>query len=415
METRNSRSSGVRGALLRRLAFSRFAFRFSFFAILISIAAVMFAAGCGAPGEPTAPSPTIPVAITDLAAAQSGDGVQLTFTLPTKTTTGERLADAPAIEILRGAAKPNGSPDAKSFRVVYTIPSALVINYRSEDHVQFVDPVPPEEARASAGGMLLYRVRTRASRKRTSADSNTVTLRMLPVAERVASLQTKLTEDAVELTWSAPTYTSSGEPLAALSEYHVYRGEIDPASARVAAVAAVASPPADLSQARWKSPLAFLGSSASTTYRDTAFEFDKTYAYTVRAITQPEGHALESSDSTPAVVTPRDIFPPATPTDVRASVIVGNPTDALKNPDEVDLSWSINSEPDLAGYRVYRSEQQDTAGELVTPDLLLSPAYRDTSVQPGHRYWYRVTSVDRSGNESAPCEPVAADLTQPSR
>jgi len=40
---------------------------------------------------------------------------QLTFTLPTKTVAGERLAEAPAIEILRGTVKPDGSPDTKSF------------------------------------------------------------------------------------------------------------------------------------------------------------------------------------------------------------------------------------------------------------------------------------------------------------
>jgi len=407
METRNSRSPRTRGVVLCPPLCS-FVFRVSCFGILVA----SLCAGCGAPGEPTAPAPIVPAAITDLTAAQAGDGVQLTFTLPAKTIAGERLADAPAIEILRAAAKPNGSPDAKSFRVVYTIPAALVNNYQSEDHVQFVDPVPPEEARASAGGILLYRVRTRASRKRTSADSNTVSVRMLPVAERITSLQIRLTEDAVELTWTAPTRTSGGEPLASVSEYHVYRGELDSASADTAA--AGANPPKDLSQAKWRSPLAFQGSSRSTSYRDPAFDFGRTYAYTVRAVTQTGGHPLESSDSTLAGVTPRDIFPPATPTDVRASVIVGNPTNQLANGAEVDLSWSINSEPDLAGYRVYRSEREDTAGELVTPELLLSPAYRDTSVQPGRRYWYRVTSVDRSGNESAPSAPVAADLTQPS-
>jgi fibronectin type 3 domain-containing protein len=74
----------------------------------------------------------------------------------------------------------------------------------------------------------------------------------------------------------------------------------------------------------------------------------------------------------------------------------------------------MNPETDLAGYHVYRSEQQGTPGQLVTPDLLLSPAYRDTSVQFGHRYWYAVTAVDRSGNESAPCVPVAAEVAQPS-
>ena len=406
MDTRNSRSSRVRGSLPRPFPLASLVSRVSFLAISIPFVGVALA-GCGAPGEPTAPSTTIPVAITDLTATQAGDGVQLTFTLPAKTVAGERLANAPAIEILRGSAKPPGTPDAKSFRVVYTIPAALVNNYQLEDHVQFVDPVPPEEAR-NAQGMLLYRVRTRASRKRTSADSNTISVRMLPVAERITSLQTNLTEEAIELSWTAPTRTSNGDPLPSISEYHVYRGELDSASTETGATAAHA--PQDLSQAKWKTPLAFLGSSTSTTYRDTAFEFGKSYAFTVRSVIQSDGHPLESSDSSAAVVTPRDIFPPAIPTDVRASVIVGSPT----NSPEVDLSWSINAEPDLAGYRVYRSEQQGTAGELVTTDLLLSPAYRDTSVQPGHRYWYRVTSVDRSGNESAPSEPVAADLTQPS-
>jgi len=79
---------------------------------------------------------------------------------------------------------------------------------------------------------------------------------------------------------------------------------------------------------------------------------------------------------------------------------------------EIDLSWSINTEQDLAGYRVYRSEREGERGSLVTQDLLLSPAYRDTSVASGHRYWYSVTAVDLSGNESAPAPQVAADVAQ---
>jgi fibronectin type 3 domain-containing protein len=70
-------------------------------------------------------------------------------------------------------------------------------------------------------------------------------------------------------------------------------------------------------------------------------------------------------------------------------------------------------EPDFAGYRVYRSEQQDTRGHLLTPELLPTPAYRDTSVQPAHNYWYTVTAVDRAGNESAPSSPVAVEIVQP--
>jgi hypothetical protein len=363
----------------------------------------LLGAGCGAPGEPTPPTPPVPVAIADLAAHQAGDGVQLAFTLPAKTVSGDRLTEPPAIEVLRGALKPDGSPDAKSFRVVSTIPGALVANYRSEDRVQIVVPIASAELHSYPGDTFVYRVRTRASRKRSSPDSNTVSVRIFPTAERITALPASVTESAIELNWPPPTRTSGGDPLPAISEYRIYRGELDPASADAAAK--------DMSQAKWKSPLALLASSPANAYRDTLFDFGKTYVYVVRTvISSADGSALESSDSTPAIVTPRDIFPPAVPQGLVAAVIAGGPTNAL----EVDLSWSINVETDLAGYRVYRSEQEGTPGQSVTPDLLLSPAYRDNSVQPGRRYWYSVTSVDRSGNESAPSAPVAAEVTQPS-
>jgi len=81
----------------------------------------------------------------------------------------------------------------------------------------------------------------------------------------------------------------------------------------------------------------------------------------------------------------------------------------------VELSWSINVEPDLAGYRVYRSGEESTRGSLLTADLLPSPSYRDTSVEVGQHYWYTVTAVDRSGNESAPTPAVSVDVAQLSR
>src|SRR5216684_7541700 len=106
-----------------------------------SVLLIFLLFGCGAPGEPTPPSPPVPVAVTDLAARQVGDAVQLTFTLPTKTVAGERLAEAPAIEIMRGAVKPDGSPDTKSFRTVETIPGALLGEYRSAEKVQIVNRI----------------------------------------------------------------------------------------------------------------------------------------------------------------------------------------------------------------------------------------------------------------------------------
>jgi fibronectin type 3 domain-containing protein len=338
----------------------------------------------------------------DLAAAQAGDGAELSFTLPLNSLSGVQLAAPPAVEILRGSVKPDGSPDSKSFRIVYTIPARLVDNYRFDGQVRFVDPIAPEETRAHPGGMVTYLVRTRASEKRASANSNVVSLRLFPVPERIASVVARVTETAIELSWPAPAHTSAGDPLTAVSGYRIYRSEIVPAAAASAAQA--------LSSGQKETRATPLAVADTTSYRDTSFTFDRTYIYIVRSVVQAEGHPLESPDSEPLTVTPRDIFPPAAPQDVVAALLPGtNPGSFL-----VDLSWSINLEADLAGYRVYRSEQEGTRGQLLTLDLLLTPADRDTSVQSGHRYWYTVTAVDRAGNESTPSAPVAIDVTEPS-
>lgn len=371
-----------------------FDFRISFFVFFL-------AAGCAAPGEPIPPSPPVPAAITDLTAHQAGDGVELLFTLPAKSISGEKLAAAPAVEILRGTPKPTGTPDAKSFRVVYTIPGALIENYRAKDQIRFADPISPEETRTHPGGAAAYIVRTRLSQKRASADSNAVTVRIFPVPEKIASLQTVVTESAIELSWPAPSHTSAGEPLPAISGYRIYRGEIDPHAQGAAAK--------DLAGNKWISLLGLLGPANANSYRDTQFEFGRTYVYVVRTVITQDGVEIESDNSDPTELTVLDTFPPAAPQGLVAAVLPGSAPGTVL----VDLSWSINLETDLAGYRVYRSEQEGTRGQLITPDLLPTPAVRDTSVERGHRYRYTVTAVDRAGNESPSGEPVAVDVTQP--
>ncbi|MGA2813007.1 MAG: glycoside hydrolase, partial [Candidatus Acidiferrum sp.] len=61
-------------------------------------------------------------------------------------------------------------------------------------------------------------------------------------------------------------------------------------------------------------------------------------------------------------------------------------------------------------YRVYRSEQQGARGEAIPPALVPTPALRDAAVQPGHRYWYSVTALDRAGNESAAGAPAMVEV-----
>jgi hypothetical protein len=366
---------------------------------------LLLAAGCGAPGLPTPPSPPIPTAVTDLTARQSGDGALLSFTLPGKTITGKRLAESPACEIFRGTLKPDGSADVKSFHMVYAIPSAMVANYVIEKHVEFLDPLSPEDTRAHPGDQVAYLVRTRTSPKKASSDSNIVELTVFPVPRRIASVDAHVTESAIVLSWPAVTQTSGGESLSDVS-YRLYRGQLT-SPADQATLDAVAK---DLVHARWKSPLALLASPAGNSYRDTDFVFDETYVYEVRTAVAARGGVLESADSIPAIITPKDTFPPSAPLGLVAAVLEGNPAAAPV----VDLSWSISPEADVAGYRVYRSEREGERGNGMASELVPTPAYRDTSVQPGHRYWYTVTAVDRAGNESPASTPAMAEIAQPS-
>src|ERR1700737_3362977 len=228
---------------------------FSIFLFLLSI--FLFSDGCGAPGEPVPPSPPVPVAIRDLAARQAGDGVQISFTLPTHSISGEKLAAPPAVEILRGTVKSDGSADTRSFRVVYTIPGALVDSYRGDGHVRFTDPIAPEETKSHPGAEVTYIVRTRASQKRASADSNVVALRLFPVPASIVTVESLVTEYAVELTWPVPNGTGAGDPVS-ITGYRIYRAEVHPS--------APAPPPLDPTPSNPESHASVLASSETNSY-----------------------------------------------------------------------------------------------------------------------------------------------------
>lgn len=369
--------------------------------VWILLGLTLLIVGCGAPGEPVPPTPPIPTAITDFNASQAGDGVMLSFTMPRKSVVGETLTEVPTIEILRGSLLPDGTVDPKSFHVVDTLPGAIIASYTEKGKVRFLDPVAPEEIRAHPGATVVYRVRARVTDKKVSANSNDASVKLFVVAAAVENLRANLTANGIELSWTPAEKMSGGEPIAGIGQYHVYRGEIDPSAAEAVEK--------DINRATWKSPLVQIASTTTSEYRDSAFDYGKTYVYVVRGTLSGAAAGLESNDSQSVILTPKDTFPPAAPLGIVVAVLPGTEAGKLV----VDLSWSINVEADLAGYRVYRSEQQGQRGTLITPELLLTPAYRDSSVAAGQHCWYTVTAVDRASNESGPSEQIFVELLQP--
>jgi hypothetical protein len=331
-------------------------------------------------------------------ARQQGDAVVLSFTLPRDSTDNDPLATQPAVEIYRsgpltpGAAPPKPPPPS----LVDTIPSDVVKNYMREGRFEFGDPLDPAEIARTPGAPRRYMVRTRVSAKRASNDSNSISVPVYPAPEAIHDLRATLTEQAIILAWTPSERTVDGAPLPTAPAYRVYRAEVMPAAT------SAANPPGAQTQA----PLQLLRPVTAAEYRDSTFEFGQTYVYSVRSATPAGTEPVESADSNVVVVAAKDVFPPAMPQTVVAVLVPA----AAGEPAYVDLTWAISPEADLAGYAVYRSEQAGAPGERLTPALLPVPAFRDMSVTPGRRYFYRVTALDTAGNESPPSEAATVDV-----
>jgi fibronectin type 3 domain-containing protein len=134
-------------------------------------------------------------------------------------------------------------------------------------------------------------------------------------------------------------------------------------------------------------------------WTDSGAEFGKHYIYQVQTIVKlPNNTEAESDPSEEAGITPEDRFPPAVPAGLNAATA----------PNSIELSWEGDTEPDLAGYRVYRSTGAGPFEQI--GEMVLVPSFSDRAVEHGKTYRYAVSAVDKTGNESARSGPVEATL-----
>ncbi|HYA49526.1 MAG TPA: hypothetical protein VEG35_07475, partial [Burkholderiales bacterium] len=184
--------------------------------------------------------------------------------------------------------------------------------------------------------------------------------------------------DRIEVRWSPPEANIDGSTPASIGGYTVFRSEGGGQPERLTA-----------------SPV------AGTVFADRRFAFGASYAYTVRAAAAGADPDLESEDSAPVRVVPRDTFPPAPP----SGLVV------LAGPNAVSLSWATGREDDLAGYRVWRKEAGGADfAPLGLGRLVPGNAFTDATVERGKTYIYAVSACDRAGNESSRTESAAVAL-----
>jgi chitodextrinase len=128
----------------------------------------------------------------------------------------------------------------------------------------------------------------------------------------------------------------------------------------------------------------------ATGHTDLGLTNDATYRYTLAAVDTHGNHSISSS---PVFATPTDLGAPAAPTGL-AAVAGGG---------QVTLSWTANTEPDIAGYRVLR--------DGATVATVTGTAHTDTGLTDDTTYAYALVAVDTHGNTS----PVSAGPSCPGR
>ena len=351
-------------------------------AVLLAISTV----GCGAPAAPQPPSLNLPTPVLNLSAVRIGNSVHLAWTMPTRTTDHIALQHPIKVQVCR-ALEQGDCANVGSLSLAAGKEGA------------YTDELPADLAQGP-DRLLRYEVLLNNHAGKSAGPSNTAYSAAGVGPAALTGLTGQVRADGVLLGWQPVA-----EPGRAVS-FRIERVQLD-----------VPTP-----QETPKSPLAPTTPAAAQTLVvhgkdgadpghaiDSSALFNQRYRYTLErvATVAVSGQTVEvqglPSETIPVATT--DIFPPAVPQGLVAVA------DAAAG--AIDLSWSPDTESDLAAYRVYRREVQGNLAAQRIASAGVETSYRDTGVQPGHTYAYSLSAVDQSGNESKRSQEV--EETLPSR
>jgi hypothetical protein len=358
-----------------------------FIIALALLAGTIALAGCGRIGDPLPPIRHRALVPEVLQITQRGDALVLSWPKP-----GTVLLETSSIvraEVLRRdekASEPQRLPEDKFLEeahIVGTVTSRQITEMDSRT-VQFADHL---SLNALTQPDLRYRYAIRYVNIAGTPFPLSGYAFVEPetrISQPPTDLNIELSNDAIKLTWQAPTANLDTSSPAAAIGYNIYRrAKKDP----------LPDKPLNMTPIN------------KTTFEDRQFKFGPEYIYVVRSLSQGKEHIIESPNSQEASVKAIDTFAPATPANVTGAAAAG----------VVNLFWPANKERDLKGYNVYRGERRTQAREewsKLTPMPITTTTFRDEKAPIGKTYFYFITAIDEVGNESAPSEGTEVEVVQ---
>jgi predicted phage tail protein len=349
---------------------------------LLLAVVVLAALGCGKRRPPLPPVERVQQRTELLSGAQQGNEVILSWPAPQRNAPNSSVQSIRRIDVYRLAEKP-GAPLALTedeFAARATLVGSVTYDQikTAGDTLTYHDPL-------ELGGQptrLRYAIRYVNASGQRAAFSNFLTIEPAARIAQPPTLQApaKVTEDAITISWTPPAANIDGSTPVNLLGYNVYRMD---------------ESQTEMNQTPVNSALV-----SGTTYVDQHFKFGNDYRYIVRAVSLGTGGAqVESLNSNPVPVEPRDVFPPAPP---EKPSIAPDPSFG-----RLAIFFAATKETDIAGYTIYRSTDPNLPKQNWTrlnPELLTRTNFRDDKVESGKTYYYYIVAVDNAGNVSQPSE-----------
>ena len=349
--------------------------------IISLILALSTLLGCGVPGAPLPPSADIPRFVGDLKAVRKGDTVTLTWTTPTETSDGE-LIRKPGKMLVQRALRPGPNADLV-FQTISELPLSPTLKEGRGEQATAQD-VLTNVLHSGGSDFAVYTVLAQGHNGKSFGLPNRVSVPLVPNLPPPQKISANPAPTGIMIRWepSGPTpATANQQTQYAYKLMRRLQG---------------AKEPVLVTQLRADDP--------ANSFIDTGIEWEKSYQYWIVPVTLwQDGNRkgeIEGDDSPVADVLAHDSFPPAIPTGLEA---VYSP--AAQN-SFIDITWTANTEPDLAGYNVYRHSGNEPPVKI-NSELVKTPRFPDPGVHAGVKYFYSVSAVDLRGNESGKSEETS--------
>jgi len=337
--------------------------------------------GCGVPGAPLPPSADIPRFVGDLKAVRKGDTVTLTWTTPTETSDGE-LIRKPGKMLVQRALR-SGQSSELIFQTISELPLQPTLKDGRAEQATATDTLT-NLLHPGGSGFAVYVVLAQGRNGKSFGLPNRVSVPLVPNLSPPQKISANPVPTGIMLTWEPSGSVPATANTQTQYAYKLMR-RLQGAKEPVLVTQLKADDPAN-------------------SFTDTGIEWEKSYQYWIVPVTlwqdgDRKGE-IEGDDSPIVDVLAHDSFPPAVPSGLEAVYSPVAPNSFI------DITWTANTEPDLAGYNVYRHRENEQPVKI-NSELVRTPRFADPGVQPGMKYFYSVTAVDLRGNESGKSEETS--------